>query len=213
MTESKTKLNDENYDAWEFEMKAELKKKGVWAIVSGEEVAPLGSAHHKTVKAWLAKRDVAAGEIITRLDTGQFAHVRGFEDDPAEMWNWLYRFHMASGLGSLIALWGKFSRIRKAEGVTIRAHIANIRTLADQLKRLGDGPSDALTIAVIFGSLPPSYHQLIVSLNSHLLSGDLNFIIIHILNKDLTQQHLQPLEVTAGAFNFVVKYTRVLERC
>ena len=30
-----TKLNDENYDAWEFETKAELKKKGVWAIVSG----------------------------------------------------------------------------------------------------------------------------------------------------------------------------------
>lgn len=179
-----TKLNDENYDSWEFEIRAELKKKGVLALVEGGDSRPLGSENSKAVKGWMTKKDLAAAEIIRRLEIGQFPHVRGYEDEPTEMWTRLRAFHLASGLGSLIAMWGKFTKLTKTSDVPMRTHIGNLRTLADKLKHLGDAPSDALSIAVLFGSLPSHYSSLIVSLDSHPQSDNLDFVIGRILNEE-----------------------------
>ncbi|KAF8181521.1 hypothetical protein BJ912DRAFT_979740 [Pholiota molesta] len=134
-----TRLDDENYDAWEFETRAELRRKGVLSLALGTEDRPSGSPNTKAVKAWTTRIDLAAGEIIRRLGPSQFAHVRGYEEDPAAI----------------------------IIDTPMRTHIANLRNLADKLRALGDAPSDALTIAILFGSLPASYHQLIVSLDSN----------------------------------------------
>ncbi|KAJ3478841.1 hypothetical protein NLJ89_g12362 [Agrocybe chaxingu] len=99
---------------------------------------------------------------------------------------------MASGLGSLVAIWRKFTRITKADGTPIRAHIAEIRTIADRLTRLGDKPSDALIIATLLGSLPKTYHPLIVALDAHPEAGDLDFVIGRIINEAVTLEHFNP---------------------
>jgi hypothetical protein len=57
--------------------------------------------------------DLAAGEIIWRLGPSQFAHVHGYKEDPATMWERLKDFHMLTGLGSIIVLWRRFTCIQK----------------------------------------------------------------------------------------------------
>ncbi|KAJ7203823.1 hypothetical protein GGX14DRAFT_309927, partial [Mycena pura] len=102
------------YDDWEFETRAELRKKGVLAIVLGDETRPLGSANTKSVKAFIAKCDVATATIIGRLDPSQFAHVREYEEDPAGMWAHLKKIHQnADGLGGVIVAWRQFFALRK----------------------------------------------------------------------------------------------------
>ncbi|CAA7269209.1 unnamed protein product [Cyclocybe aegerita] len=140
-----TKLNNENYNAWEFEMRAVLKKKGVWSIALGEETRPVGSLNHNAVKSWVKRRDIAAGEIIERLDPGQ----------------------------SLIAIWRKFTWITKADNTPIH-------------------PSNTLTIVTLLGSLPKTYHPLVVALDAHPEAGDLDFVIGLVLNEAVTLEHFNP---------------------
>jgi hypothetical protein len=162
-----TRLNDENYDMWAFETCVELKQKGVIAIVDGIEGHPPGSNNHKVVKAWAGRRDLASAEIIRRLEPGQFPHVVGYEDEPDEMWTRLREFHMASGLGSIVAIWRKSQRMAKVDNATMCTHISGICTLANKLSSLGDAPSEAQTVAVLLGSLLPKYNTLVIVLDSH----------------------------------------------
>ncbi|KAJ7784225.1 hypothetical protein B0H16DRAFT_1240477, partial [Mycena metata] len=103
------------YDDWEFETRAELRRRGVLTLALGEETRPLGSNNSKPVKAWVARRDVATATIISRLDSTQFAHVREFEEDPAGMWSRLKETHQSAGLGGAVVGWRKFYSLRKPE--------------------------------------------------------------------------------------------------
>jgi hypothetical protein len=183
-----TRLNDENYDTWAFETRAELKRKGVIAIVDGIEGRPPGSDNHKVVKAWAGRRDLGSAEIIRRLEPGQFPHVVGYEDELDEMWTRLREFHMASGLGSIVAIWRKFQRMAKADNATMHAHISSIRTLANKLSSLGDAPSEAQTVAVLLGSLPPEYNTLVIVLDLHANANDIDFVIGRVLNEENRQK-------------------------
>ncbi|KAJ7912635.1 hypothetical protein B0H13DRAFT_1502510, partial [Mycena leptocephala] len=101
------------YDDWEFETRAEMRRKGVLAVALGDDLRPMGSDNAKAVKAWVAKRDVATATIISRLDPSQFAHIRDFEEDPVGMWERLRETHQSSGLGGVVAMWRKFYALRK----------------------------------------------------------------------------------------------------
>jgi hypothetical protein len=207
-----TRLDDENYDAWEFETRAELRRKGVLSLVLGTEDRPSGSPNTKAVKAWTTRMDLAAGEIIRRLGPSQFAHVRGYEEDPAAMWGRLKDFHMSTGLGSIIVLWRKFTRIQKGEDTPMRTHIANVRNFADKLRALGDAPSDALTIAILFGSLPATYHQLIVSLDSSSQAQDLDFVIGRIINEEETINHFSTTSPVATSHSHSAYATKIIDK-
>ncbi|KAJ6454738.1 hypothetical protein C8R47DRAFT_1203922 [Mycena vitilis] len=147
-----TKLSDKvPYDDWEFETRAEGRRKGVLGLMLGTETRPLGSDNSKAVKAWIAKRDVATATIIGRLDPSQFAHVREFEEDPAGMWERLRETHQSAGLGGVVVAWRRFYALRKSDdNSSMRAHIAAVRGLAEKLGRLyNDKPSDAQIIATL----------------------------------------------------------------
>jgi hypothetical protein len=185
------KLKDDMmYDDWEFDLRAELRRRGVLAVASGAELRPLGSENSKAVKAWVTKRDVATATIIARLDPSQFAHVRDFEEDPVGMWERLKETHQSSGLGGVVAMWRKFYSIRKPlESSTMRPHIAAVRGLAEKLGRIyNDKPSDAQIIATLLMSLPPAYDSLLVTLDSHADKDDLGFVVGRLLNEEARQE-------------------------
>ncbi|KAJ7613112.1 hypothetical protein FB45DRAFT_685423, partial [Roridomyces roridus] len=102
------------YDDWEFEVRADLRRKGVLEVTLGTETCPVSGPNSKAVKAWVAKRDVATATIIGRLDPSQFAHIRDFEEDPAGMWERLRETHQSSGLGGVVVAWRKFYSLRKS---------------------------------------------------------------------------------------------------
>ncbi|KAJ7646879.1 hypothetical protein FB45DRAFT_891718 [Roridomyces roridus] len=191
-TKGGTKLSDRvAYDDWEFETRAELRRKGVLELTLGTETLPPFGPNSKAVKAWIAKRDVATATIIGRLDPSQFAHIRDFEEDPAAMWVRLKETHQSSGLsGGVVVAWRKFYSLCKSGDVsTMRAHIAAVRSHADRLGRLHqDKPSDAQIIATLLMSLPPTYDTLIISLDAHPQKDDLDFVIGRLLNEELRQE-------------------------
>jgi hypothetical protein len=185
------KLKDEVvYDDWEFEVRADMRRKGVLAVALGQDLRPLGSDNSKAVKAWIAKRDVATATIISRLDPSQFAHIRDFEEDPVGMWERLRETHQSSGLGGVVAMWRKFYALRKpVETSTMRPHIAAVRGHAEKLGRIyNDKPSDAQIIATLLMSLPPAYDTLLVTLDSNAEKDDLEFVIGRLLNEEVRQE-------------------------
>jgi gag-polypeptide of LTR copia-type/Zinc knuckle len=119
---------------------------------------------------------------------------------------------MSTGLGSIIVLWRKFTRIQKGEDTPMRTHIANLRNLADKLCALGDAPSDALTIAVLFGSLPAAYHQLIVSLDSSSQAQDLDFVIGRIINEEETINHFSPSSTASNSHLHHALTTKIVDK-
>jgi hypothetical protein len=178
------------YDDWEFETRAELRRRAVLPIVLGNEPRPLGSSGSKAVKAWVVRRDVATATIIGRLDPSQFVHIREFEEDPAGMWASLKETHLGS-MGGVVAVWKKLHGLRKSgDPGTMCSHIATVRGLAEKLGRLyNDKPSDAQIIATLLMSLPPSYDTLIISLDSHAEKDDLEFVIGRLLNEETRQEN------------------------
>ncbi|KAF7340675.1 RxLR effector candidate protein [Mycena sanguinolenta] len=188
------KLKDDTvYDDWEFQCRADLRKKGVLEIVLGNETRPQGSPNSKPVKAWITKRDVATAAIIGRLDPSQFAHVREFEEDPAGMWARLKEMYQSSSLGGVVVTWRQFYALRKPDDAsTMRTHIAAVRGLAEKLGRLyNDKPSDAQIIATLLMSLPAAYDTLIISLDSHPERDNLEFVI----GRLLAEEHRQEAEI------------------
>ena len=61
-------LNGSNYPTWKIQCKMALMKEGLWKIVTGEEVVPIGSAAEQSKFA--ARRDkTLASRIILSVDT------------------------------------------------------------------------------------------------------------------------------------------------
>ncbi|RDB24314.1 hypothetical protein Hypma_008360 [Hypsizygus marmoreus] len=181
-----TKLNADNYYAWSYRMELKLRKLGVWSLVNGEESRPVGSDNHKVVKAWRTRVDLALSEIVGEVGDAQLVHTRSSRD-PHLVWERLKSVHMSQGLGSVISTWQKFFQLKKASNVSVQAHAAALRELADRLTFLDDGPSESLMVAVLMLSLPESYNSLIVSLDSHTERTDFDFVVAHCINEEARQ--------------------------
>jgi hypothetical protein len=168
-----TKLSDRVlYDEWEFEARAKLRRKGVLPIVLGDEPRPLGSSGSKAMKAWVSKCDVVMVTIIGRLDPSQLAHVREFEEDPADMWQRLKETHE----GIMGTSWLSAALRRSSDASTM----TNPRT-----RRLLPHFSCPFTHL--------TYDTLIISLDSHTQKDDLDFVIGRLLNEEACQADLLSL--------------------
>ena len=60
-------LNGINYPTWKIQCKMALMKEGLWKIITGEQVAPTGSAAEQSKFA--ARRDKALANIVLSVDT------------------------------------------------------------------------------------------------------------------------------------------------
>jgi hypothetical protein len=62
------KLNETNYHEWRILMEALLIKRGYWEIVEGTVTTPVGSVNHKTVQAFIRRRNEAYAELIFHVE-------------------------------------------------------------------------------------------------------------------------------------------------
>ncbi|KIM66592.1 hypothetical protein SCLCIDRAFT_21732 [Scleroderma citrinum Foug A] len=87
-TPSFPKLCSSNYSTWKGEMKAFLRTKGLWTIVSGAEKRPDDSKADLQAK-WDLRADKAAGQLYLLLSAEQRTHIDAVQDDPAQIWSTL----------------------------------------------------------------------------------------------------------------------------
>ncbi|KDQ55422.1 hypothetical protein JAAARDRAFT_133811 [Jaapia argillacea MUCL 33604] len=86
-------LSELNYGLWSENMKALLKTKGLWGLVSGTLPRPtptvegsLTGDEKELLRAWKAKKEEVTGLLWLALEDGQKVHVKGKEDDAVQLW-------------------------------------------------------------------------------------------------------------------------------
>ena len=92
------------------EMRAWLRKIGLWKIVSGQETEPKDS---ETLTKWEAKADRAAGEIYLLVENDQRIHFRGFDEDSVAMWKSLEDAHLSKKPGARFNAYDDLFSIQK----------------------------------------------------------------------------------------------------
>lgn len=130
-----SKLTSTNYNTWKGEMKAFLRTKGLWTIVSGTEKHPDDSKLEAQTK-WDLRADKAAGELYLALSSEQRTHVDAVQDDPVQIWSTLASIHLQQRPGARFNAWDDFFSIRKQPDESLSSLIARIEDSMSRIQEL-----------------------------------------------------------------------------
>ena len=139
-TPSFPKLSCSNYSTWKGEMKAFLRTKGLWTIVSGAEKRPDDSQSDLQAK-WDVRADKAAGQLYLSLSTEQRMHIDAVQDHHAQIWSTLESLHLQQRPGARFNAWDDFFSIRKKQDESLTSLIARIEDSMSKIQQLR--PKDA----------------------------------------------------------------------
>lgn len=180
------KLNDENYSEWAIGMKALLVRRSLFDVVSGAYPCPMGSLNSKVVKSWTAKNSEAHAELILYIEPSQYAHINS--EVAAEFWIALRDVHLSRGFGTALTRHRTFWTMTKRDDQPMSAWVADVRRAAFRLRDINAHVTDDDIIIALTNGLPPSYTQLIVTLDSAPASDlTVNNVVTRLLNEETRQ--------------------------
>jgi len=204
---------DCNYDDWKILMEALLEEKGLFGVVSGQDVMPTTGPNSKGVKTFLEKQRLAWAKITLAIDPSQLPHVRN-EDDPAVIWKNLARIHRGRGLGVLLTMRMDFLKMSMPPESTIVTYVARIRHAACRLEEYYQAEeedsfppslpiastftrppivSELDKITVLFNGLPPIYQSVIASITGiPLASLSFENVVTHLMNEEGCLRNVVP---------------------
>lgn len=134
-TKSPAVLTEANYSTWKGEMKAYLRTKGLWLLVSGKETRPPASQAEEQAK-WDQKQDKAAGELFLHCSADQRLHFEDVQDDPVKIWTTLKSTHVQQLPATRFNAWDDFFTIRKRPDESLSTLIARIKEAMAKIQRL-----------------------------------------------------------------------------
>src|SRR5258708_26156711 len=166
------KLNDDNYSAWGEYVKADLVRKELWGVVSGDVPRPIGSAHHKVVAAWEKKHGITAAEIVIHVSPKYITHCD--DSDVIGTWNKLRMLFCTEGHSSAAALRHQFNSMWYDLDMSMWDWITKVEELAHCLEDIKSPMIPIDIINTLTCDLPDSYTPSLVLINS--LLDDLNYV-------------------------------------
>ena len=107
---------------------------------------------------WKSKDLVARTLITTAIKDEQIIHVSDCST-AAEMWNALHVTHEPRGQQSILSLQRSLYGTQAKEGVSIAAHLNEMKATRDRLSLLGYRIDDNDFKSIIVASLPPSWES------------------------------------------------------
>ncbi|KZS87410.1 hypothetical protein SISNIDRAFT_419599, partial [Sistotremastrum niveocremeum HHB9708] len=138
--------------------------KEVWSIVNGDSVQPTAD-DKKELLEWKTKRGKAAGLIFSNLESDQRVHVKGFEEDPVQMWALLKSVHKLQRPTTRFNAYSSLFSIVKEENESLSKLITRVEDALNSCKdtrpqfyTLDDLDSDLAAMTLI-RALPPSEFQ------------------------------------------------------
>ena len=134
-TPSFPKLCSSNYSTWKGEMKAFLRTKSLWTIVSGAEKHPDDSKANLQAK-WDVGAEKAAGQLYLSLSAEQRTHIDAVQDDPAQIWSTLESIHLQQHPGAQFNAWDDFFSIRKKQDESLTSLITRIEDSMSKIQQL-----------------------------------------------------------------------------
>ncbi len=188
------KFDGGNFHLWKFKMRMMFSKHGLWKFVDGsatlpsEEVASV-DYDEKEMKAFAL--------LCEHLTDAQLAHIQ-YCDNVKSAWEALCGVHEAKTIGNKLCLRRRFFTIKMLEGDDMLVHMNMVKALADELRAIEVNITDEDVYMVFLMSLPPSFDNLVTSLESMSTKDvDLQFIVARLLHKVSKRKECESSETTA----------------
>ncbi|ETW84639.1 hypothetical protein HETIRDRAFT_311817, partial [Heterobasidion irregulare TC 32-1] len=160
-------LNNRNYPSWSKEIKAWLRLKGLWLLVSGDETAPVGTkekpADPREVAEWKRNAQKAAGALLLSVEEQFRGVLDGIEDDPIAIWTKLEEQFNKKSAGSRFNAMEDLFSIKKRNDESLQSLIHRVDESMRVLKNLRDSGFDLkkqdeeLTCMALLWSLPSEF--------------------------------------------------------
>jgi transposase InsO family protein len=196
------KFDGENFHLWKFKMQLVLEEKDLWEIVTGSEEHP-GNSDEKIKIAYERKERKALATICLNLKDSQLSHVRA-ASSAKEAWSKLEKLYETKSLANHLFLRRKFFNTRKEEGDTMITHINKVKTMAEQLDAIGAPVKADDVVMTLLSSLPTSYDNLIVALESRSDDLSLEFTTARLIHEEKRRKETQQDGQEKGAEAFFV---------
>jgi hypothetical protein len=135
--------------------------------------------------------------LCEHLTDAQLAHIQ-YCDNVKSVWEALCGVHEAMTIGNKLFLRRIFFTIKMQEGDDMLVHINTVKALADQLRSIEVNITDEDVYMVLLMSLPPSFDNLVTSLESMSTKDvDLQFIVARLLHEVSKRKECESSETTA----------------
>eukprot|EP00795_Rhopilema_esculentum_P008820 gene8820-biopygen1729 len=161
-----------------------VKDKDLWGIVSGEEVEPAGEGTTEaSVQKFRKRARKALATICLSISDSQLSLVRS-ANTAGEAWSKLENHYEVKSLANKLFLRKRYFTATMSENDTMMEHVNKMRSLAEQMASVGAQVSEEDQVATLLCSLPDSYNNLIVALESRADQLTLEFIIARLLHEE-----------------------------
>ena len=184
MSQHIDKFDGTNFHLWKFKMQMVLEDKDLWGIVSGEEVEPTGEgATEASAQKFRKRARKALATICLSISDSQLSLVRS-ANTAGEAWSKLENHYEVKSLANKLFLRKRYFTATMSENDTMMEHTNKMRSLAEQMASVGAQVSEEDQVATLLCSLPDSYNNLIVALESRADQLTLEFIIARLLHEE-----------------------------
>jgi hypothetical protein len=142
------------------------------------------------------KETKAFALLCEHLTDAQLAHIQ-YCDNVRSAWEALYGVHEAKTIGNKLFLRRRFFTIKMQEEDDMLVHINTVKALADQLRSIEVNITDEDVYMVLLMSLPPSFDNLVTSLESMSTKDvDLQFIVARLFHEVSKRKECESSETT-----------------
>jgi hypothetical protein len=170
-----------------------LSKHGLWKCVDGSATLP---NEEVTTADYNEKEMKAFALLCEHFTDAQLAHIQ-YCDNVRNAWEALCNVHEAKTIGNKLFLRRRFFTIKMQEGDDMLVHINTVKTLGDQLCSIEVNITDEDVYMTLLMSLPPSFDNLVTSLESMSTKDvDLQFIVARLLHEVSKRKECESFETT-----------------
>ena len=154
------KLGSSNWITWKFQMRHFLLSRGLMKYVDGTERLA-DDADAATQRTFRDNSQKALSTLVMAISTPQLYLVTSCES-PKDVWDTLRNHFERETLANKLFLKKKYFRKEMKEGMSMEAHLKEMKELTDKLASIGAAISEDDQVVTLLGSLPSSYSTLLL---------------------------------------------------
>lgn len=157
------KLNDKNYNAWSFRMRAVLKERKVWNVI--DDAAPVATAEAAVKIKWNDDNGKAKDLMGLAISDGDIAHIQ-YCVTGKEAWETLRNLYREASLSGRVRVLKRIFRMKLEHGGSMRDHVNNLMGALEELAGMEKPMDDDMAVSVLLASLGEEYDSLVTGIES-----------------------------------------------
>jgi hypothetical protein len=181
------KLRSGGWFNWSLRMQMRLVEKDLWAIVSGVKERP--DAGVRKQAAYNKRAQTCLAELIRHVEDSKLPHIRHYltPPEPWHAWERLREVHEGRGWATRIQLCRKLITAQMDTTKPLQNHINFVNELAKRLASIGSPVNEEDILLSLLASLPSSYENVVVALETHHTALTVDLVTTALLNEERRQ--------------------------